>query len=152
VITEVPADRVRFEDGRPAALDGERLGLPTQIIRTPAGGVWAVYGVGEQAVVVHPGGAMRGPTDEVGQRLAAVVADRGRSDADRDAAATLLELVAGADDPGSAAVPQPYGERADVPRSVADTGLPPTYPISGPYNRPGEPDPDPEPPPPRERP
>jgi hypothetical protein len=49
-------------------------------------------------------------------------------------------------------VPEPYGERTDVPRSVRETGLPPTYRLTGPYNRPGEPDPPAEPAPPRPKP
>jgi hypothetical protein len=149
VITEYPADQVRYEHGHPVAVGDQRLGVPTQLIEMPGGGVWAVYAVGEHALVVHPGGAMLGTPAEVSRRLAAVVVDDDRARPDRRAAATLLELVGAADDQGSAAVPQPYGERTDVPRSVSETGLPPTYPISGPYNRPGEPDPDAEPPPPR---
>lgn len=139
--TDFPRDSVRFEHGHPVSLDDQTLGVPTQLIRTPAGGVWALYGIGEHALVVHPGGAMRGSADEVGHRLATMVGDDGRSDDDRHAAATLLELVGASDDPGRAAVPRPYGESTEVPRSVGETGLPPSYPISGPYNRPGEPDP-----------
>jgi len=149
VITDVPADQVRFEGGVPVAVGDQPLGVATQLIHTPEGGVWAVYGVGEQALVVHPGGAMRGPPAEVSRRLAAVVVDEHHSRADRRAAATLLELVGAADDAGSEAVPEPSGERGDVPRSIHDTGLPPTYSISGPTNRPGEPAPEAEPPPPQ---
>jgi hypothetical protein len=152
VTTDFPADRVRFEEGVPVAVGDQPLGVATQLIHTREGGVWAVYGIGEEALVVHPGGAMLGPPAEVSRWLASAVVDDHRDRDDRRAAATLLELVGATDDAGSGAVPEPYGEREDVPRSIHETGLPPTYSISGPANRPGEPAPEAEPPPPRPRP
>jgi hypothetical protein len=149
---EYPADAITFVDGRPTAVGEQRLGSPTQLIRTRAGRVWAVYGIGEEALVIHPGGAMRGPAAELSRRLGAIAQGDGRDGDDRQAAATLLELIGAADDSGRAAVPEPYGERTDVPRSVRETGLPPTYRLTGPYNRPGEPDPPAEPAPPRPKP
>jgi hypothetical protein len=142
LITDHPPDQVRYEAARPVALGEQELGLPTQLIRTPAG-VWAVYAIGEQALVVHPEGAMQGPPEEVSRRLASIVVDAGRNRADRRAAATMMELVGAAEDPGVAGVPQPYGERTDVPRAPSASGAAPpaSYPISGPYNRPGDPPP-----------
>ena len=120
---------VRFEGGRPVAVGEQELAQPTQMIRTPAGGTWALHAVGEEVVVVHPGGAVRGPAVEVAGWLRAAAGGRGGSDDDRQAASSLLAFVAGGDDPGTA---------EDVPRSIAggEVDLPRSYPLSGPTNSP----------------
>ena len=73
-----------------------------------------------------PAGALRGSPDELRTRLAAVAADEGRDDADRDAARSFLPFLGG-DDPGAA---------TDVPRSRVEQGPPPTYDLSDERNTP----------------
>jgi hypothetical protein len=131
VIVDYPRDRLRFREGVPVAAGDQELASPTRVERTP-GGYWALYQVGDQVLVVHPGGAMQGPPDEVGERLRGIAGDTGRGADDRAAASAFLTLTDPAtDNPGKAGA---------VPRSPsAETGLPPTYPLSGPRNAPGGP-------------
>ncbi|HEV3464598.1 MAG TPA: hypothetical protein VG846_11530, partial [Actinomycetota bacterium] len=78
-------DAVRYEGDRPVAVGDLRLAQPTRMATTSAG-FWGLYLVGDQILVVHPGGALRGPAPEVQARLAAIAADEERDDADRVAA------------------------------------------------------------------
>jgi hypothetical protein len=129
VIADFGQGEVRWEGDRPVAVGEQELALPTRIVRTP-GGFWAAYGSGDEVLVVHPGGAFRGETAEVRERLQGIVGDQGRDDADRDAAASFLPLL-GDDDPGAA---------QDVPRSAVESGgSPPTYRLSDPTNSPPNP-------------
>jgi hypothetical protein len=118
-------DAVRYEHDRPVAVGDLRLAQPTRMATTSAG-FWGLYEAGDQVLVVHPAGALRGPADEVRDRLAAVAADQGRDDADREAARSLLPFLGG-DDPGAA---------AGVPRSRVEQGPPPTYDLSDETNTP----------------
>ena len=118
-------DAVRYEHDRPVAVGDLRLAQPTRMATTSAG-FWGLYEAGDQVLVVHPAGALRGPADEVRDRLAAVAADQGRDDADREAARSLLPFLGG-DDPGAA---------TDVPRSRVEQGPPPTYDLSDETNTP----------------
>lgn len=131
MIVDYPRERLRWADGVPVAAGDQELASPTRVERT-SGGYWALYQVGDQVLVVHPGGAMQGPLDEIGERLRGIAGDTGRGADDRGAAASFLTLTdPAADDPGKA---------RDVPRSPSeDTGLPPTYPLSGPRNVPAGP-------------
>jgi hypothetical protein len=119
---------VRYEGDRPVAVGDLRLAQPTRMATTSAG-FWGLYEVGDEVLVVHPGGALRGPADEVRGRLAALAAESGRDDADREAAGSLLPFLGG-DDPGAA---------TDVPRSRVEQGPPPTYGLSDERNEPGTP-------------
>lgn len=132
MIVDYGPNHLRYEQGQPVAAGEQELASPTQVVRTPAGGYWAVYSVGDEVLVVHPGGAMQGPPDELGARLRDIAGDSNRGGDDRAAAATFVAFVdPDVDDPGKA---------RDVPRSLsAETGLPPTYPLSGPRNAPGGP-------------
>jgi hypothetical protein len=125
VITEYDPDAVRWQGDRPAAVDDLELGQPTRIAGA-APALWALYAVGDEVVVVHPGGALRGRAGDVAGRLRELAGDRGASDQDRQAAGSLLAFL-GADDPGAA---------ADVPRSQAETGPPAAYWLSDRRNAP----------------
>jgi hypothetical protein len=118
-------DAVRYEHDRPVAVGDLRLAQPTRMATTSAG-FWGLYEAGDQVLVVHPAGALRGPADEVRDRLAAVAADQGRDDADREAARSLLPFLGG-DDPGAA---------TGVPRSRVEQGPPPSYDLSDETNTP----------------
>jgi hypothetical protein len=118
-------DAIRYEHDRPVAVGDLRLAQPTRMATTSAG-FWGLYEAGDQVLVVHPAGALRGPADEVRDRLAAVAADEGRDDADREAARSFLPFLGG-DDPGAA---------TGVPRSRVEQGPPPTYDLSDETNTP----------------
>jgi hypothetical protein len=118
-------DAVRYEGDRPVAVGDLRLAQPTTMVTTSAG-FWGLYEAGDQVLVVHPAGALRGSPDQLHARLAAVAADEGRDDADRDAARSFLPFLGG-DDPGAA---------TDVPRSRVEQGPPPTYDLSDERNTP----------------
>jgi hypothetical protein len=118
-------DDVRYEGDRPVAVGDLRLAQPTRMAATSAG-FWGLYEVGDQVLVVHPGGAVRGPAAEVRSRLAGIAADEGHDDADREMARSFLPFLGG-DDPG----PGP-----EVPRSRVEQGPPPTYDLSDERNTP----------------
>ena len=110
---------VRYEGDRPVAVGDLRLAQPTRMAATSAG-FWGLYEAGDEVLVVHPAGAVRGPAAEIGAWLAAIAGDEGRDDADRETARSFLPFLGG-DDPGAA---------ADVPRSRVEQGPPPTYDLS----------------------
>jgi hypothetical protein len=118
-------DAVRYEHDRPVAVGDLRLAQPTRMATTSAG-FWGLYEAGDQVLIVHPAGALRGPADEVRDRLAAVAGDQGRDNADREAARSFLPFLGG-DDPGAA---------TGVPRSRVEQGPPPTYDLSDETNTP----------------
>jgi hypothetical protein len=122
---DLGGDAVRYEGDRPVAVGDLRLAQPTRMATTSAG-FWGLYEAGDQVLVVHPAGALRGSPDELRSRLAAIVADEGRDQADRDAARSFLPFLGG-DDPGAA---------TDVPRSRVEQGPPPTYDLSDERNIP----------------
>jgi hypothetical protein len=121
-------DAVRYEGDRPVAVGDLRLAQPTRMVTTTEG-FWGLYDVGEEVLVVHPAGAVRGSADQVRARLAALAADEGRDSADREAARSFLPFLGG-DDPGAA---------TDVPRSRVEEGPPPTYTLSDERNTPPTP-------------
>ena len=121
-------DAVRYEGDRPVAVGDLRLAQPTRMATTSAG-FWGLYEAGDQVLVVHPAGALRGSPDELRTRLAAVAADEGRDEADRETARSFLPFL-GDDDPGAA---------TDVPRSRVEQGPPPTYTLSDERNTPPAP-------------
>ena len=118
-------DAVRYEGDRPVAVGDLRLAQPTRMASTSAG-FWGLYEVGDEVLVVHPGGALRGRADQVRARMAEIAADEGRDEADRETARSFLPFLGG-DDPGAA---------ADVPRSRVEEGPPPTYDLSDERNIP----------------
>jgi hypothetical protein len=123
--TDLGGDAVRYEGDRPVAVGDLRLAQPTRMATTSAG-FWGLYEAGDEVLLVHPAGAVRGPAAEVRSRLAAIVADEGRDEADRETARSFLPLLGG-DDPGPA---------TDVPRSRVEEGPPPTYDLSDERNTP----------------
>jgi hypothetical protein len=123
-------DAVRYEGDRPVAVGDLRLAQPTRMATTSAG-FWGLYEAGDEVLVVHPAGALRGPPDQVRERLAAIAADEGRDRADRESARSFLPFLGG-DDPGAA---------ADAPRSRVEAGPPPTYTLSDERNAPPNPEP-----------
>jgi hypothetical protein len=125
MITEYERGALRFEGGRPLAAGDQPLAQATRIVQTGTG-FWGLFVVGDQLVVVHPGGALRGPSGALGERLRAMAADQARSDEDREALASFLPFLGG-DDPGKA---------GDAPRSRVEEGVPPTYWLSGMTNSP----------------
>jgi hypothetical protein len=118
-------DAVRWEGDRPVAVGDLRLAQPTRMATTSAG-FWGLYEAGDEVLLVHPTGALRAPADQVRARLAAIAADEGRDQADREAAGSFLPFLGG-DDPGAA---------TDVPRSRVEQGPPPTYDLSDETNTP----------------
>jgi hypothetical protein len=123
--TDLGGDAVRYEGDRPVAVGDLRLAQPTRMATTSAG-FWGLYEAGDEVLIVHPAGAARGPAGEVRSWLAAVAADEGRDDADRETASSFLPFL-GDDDPGPA---------QDVPRSRVEEGPPPTYDLSDERNTP----------------
>jgi hypothetical protein len=116
---------VRYEGDRPVAVGDLRLAQPTRMATTSAG-FWGLYEAGDEVLVVHPAGARRGPAAEIGAWLAAIAADDGRDDADRETARSFLPFLGG-DDPGGT---------GEVPRSRVEQGPPPTYDLSDERNTP----------------
>ena len=123
--TDFDGDAVRYEGDRPVAVGDLRLAQPTRMATTSAG-FWGLYEAGDEVLLVHPAGALRGPADQVRDRLAAIAADEGRDEGDRETARSFLPFLGG-DDPGAA---------ADVPRSRVEQGPPPTYDLSDERNTP----------------
>jgi hypothetical protein len=118
-------DAVRWEGDRPVAVGDLRLAQPTRMATTSAG-FWGLYEAGDEVLLVHPTGALRGPADQVRARLAAIAADEGRDQADRETARSFLPFLGG-DDPVAATA---------VPRSRVEEGPPPTYDLSDETNTP----------------
>jgi hypothetical protein len=127
---DLGGDAVRYEGDRPVAVGDLRLAQPTRMATTSTG-FWGLYGAGDEVLLVHPAGAVRGPADEVRSRLAAIAADEGRDEADRETARSFLPFL-GDDDPGAA---------ENVPRSRVEQGPPPTYTLSDERNAPPAPEP-----------
>jgi hypothetical protein len=125
MITEYQRDALRFEGGRPVAAGDQPLAQATRVVRTTAG-YWGLFVAGDHVVVVHPGGALRGPSGELRERLRAMAGDQALAGEDREAVASFLPFL-GADDPGKA---------EDAPRSRVEDGPPPTYWLSGMTNSP----------------
>ena len=123
--TDFDGDAVRYESDRPVAVGDLRLAQPTRMATTSAG-FWGLYEAGDEVLLVHPAGALRGPADQVRARLAAIAADEGSDQADRETAGSFLPFLGG-DDPGAA---------TDVPRSRVEQGPPPTYDLSDETNTP----------------
>jgi hypothetical protein len=122
---DLGGDAVRYEGDRPVAVGDLRLAQPTRMATTSAG-FWGLYEAGDEVLLVHPTGALRGPADQVRARLAAIAADEGRDQADRETARSFLPFLGG-DDPGAA---------TDVPRSRVEQGPPPSYDLSDETNTP----------------
>jgi hypothetical protein len=125
MITHLDADAVRYEGDRPVAAGDQQLAQATVTART-AGGVWGLYAAGDEVVVVHPAGAMRGRPEDVRAELEGIAGDQARAGEERQAVGSLLPYLGG-DDPG---------EATEVPRSQVEAGPPPTYWLSGDRNAP----------------
>jgi hypothetical protein len=125
MIVHLDADAVRYEGDRPVAAGDQQLTQPTALART-AGGFWGLYAAGDEVVVVHPGGAMRGRPDDVRAELLGMAGDQARAGEERQAVGALLPYLGG-DDPGKA---------AGASRSRVEEGTPPTYWLSDERNAP----------------
>ncbi|HZD73906.1 MAG TPA: hypothetical protein VE776_08490 [Actinomycetota bacterium] len=125
MVTEYQRDALRFEGGRPVAAGEQGLAEPTRAVRTGSG-FWGLFAAGEDLVVVHPAGALRGHAGEVRERLEEMATQSGLDAEDREAVTSFLPFL-GSDDPGAA---------EDVPRSRAQEGVPPTYWLSSTMNAP----------------
>src|ERR671923_507214 len=98
-----PPAKIRCAGDRPVALLGVRvalsfrqvdlpLGMPTTSARTGRG-TWALYPLGAEVVVVHPDGAVSGPTAEVAAEVGRLAAREGQGELDRQAAKTIQQLL-----------------------------------------------------------
>jgi hypothetical protein len=125
MVTEYQPDALRFEGGRPVAVGEQGLAEPTRAVRTRSG-LWGMFAVGEDLVMVYPAGALRGHPGEVRERLEEMAAEGGLDAEDREAVISFLPFL-GRDDPGAA---------EGVPRSRVREGVPPTYWLSGTMNAP----------------
>jgi hypothetical protein len=125
MITHLDADAVRYEGGRPVAAGDQELTQPTVTARTGSG-VWGLYAAGDEVVVVHPAGAMRGRPGDLRAELEGIAGDQARAGEERQAVGSLLPYLGG-DDPGTV---------ADIPRSQVEAGPPPTYWLSDDRNAP----------------
>jgi hypothetical protein len=125
MITHLDADAVRYEGDRPVAAGDQELTQPTVTART-ASGVWGLYAAGDEVVVVHPAGAMRGRPGDLRAELEGIAGDQARAGEERQAVGSLLPYLGG-DDPGTV---------ADIPRSQVEAGPPPTYWLSDDRNAP----------------
>ena len=99
-------ERLRYNSERPTAIcdillaTGPRsyrsgdisLGTPTASARTQRG-LWALYPVGEEAVVAHPGGAVAGPPAEVAAALDRLVSADGHEPLERHVIQTLRRFL-----------------------------------------------------------
>ena len=128
--TDFDPGEVAFEGSRPVRVGDAELAQATRTATTGRG-FWGLYAVGEEVVVVHPGGATRGRPGAVADRLRRLAGDEGGTDADRRVAESFLPFLGG-DDPGRA---------PDPSRSRAETGPPPTYWLSDQRNAPPAPEP-----------
>jgi hypothetical protein len=128
--TDFDADAVRYQGDRPVAVGDLRLATPTRMASTPAG-FWGLDDAGDEVLVVHPTGAIRGPADQVLARLDALAGDERVDGLDRDVARSFLPFLGG-DDPGAA---------TNAPRSRVEAGPPPTYTLSEERNAPPAPEP-----------
>jgi hypothetical protein len=125
MVTEYRTDALRFEGGRPVAAGEQALAEPTRAVRTGTG-FWGLFAAGDELVVVHPGGALRGRAAEVRERLEQMATEGGLEAEDREAVTSFLPFL-GRDDPGAA---------GETPRSHVRQGVPPTYWLSGTMNAP----------------
>ena len=131
-----PPAKIRCAGDRPVALLGVRvalsfrqvdlpLGMPTTSARTGRG-TWALYPLGAEVVVVHPDGAVSGPTAEVAAEVGRLAAREGQGELDRQAAKTIQQLLTG-DGADRAGPPGRLGARTwSIPAKA--------YWLSGPYN------------------
>jgi hypothetical protein len=124
VITHFDADAVRWEGDRPVTVGDQQLTQPTFMARV-AGGYWGLYAAGDDVVVVHPAGALRGRPRDVRAALEGIADDQRRAGDERRAARSLLPFLGG-DDPG----------KAQAPRSQAEAGPSPAYRLSDERNAP----------------
>jgi hypothetical protein len=131
-----PPGKIRYQGNRPVALLGGRvpassfrlvelpLGMPTSSARTSRG-TWALYPLGSEVLVVHPGGAVSGPPAEVAAEVGRLAAREGQGELDRQAAKTIQHLLTG--DGADRAGPRRLGTRTwSIPAKA--------YWLSGPYN------------------
>ena len=130
MISEYEPQAISWQGDRAVKVGDLELGQATRVVGTGRG-AWGLYAVGDQVVVVHPGGAVRGRAGDVAARLRELAGAEGLAGDERQAAGSFLPFLGG-DDPGAA---------GEVPRSQAEAGMPPTYWLSGGRNEPPAPEP-----------
>jgi hypothetical protein len=119
MIIHFDADAVSYREGRPVAVADQQLTQPTAMART-GGGFWGLYAAGDEVVVVHPAGAVRGRPADVRAELEGIVGDQGRDDAERQAVAALLPFLGRAGEaPVAVRTAPPAGRPGGVGRRVA---------------------------------
>jgi hypothetical protein len=108
MVVHFPREQLRYNSERPTAIcdvllaTGPRsyrsgdiaLGTPTTSARTRRG-LWALYPVGEEVVVAHPGGAVAGPPAEVAATLDRLVAADGHEPLERQVVQALRRFLVG---------------------------------------------------------
>ena len=122
---DLSGDAVRYEGDRPVAVGDLRLAQPTRMATTSAG-FWGLYEVGDQVLVVHPAGAVRGSVSRGPGPAGRHRRRRGRRRG-RPGDGPLVPALPGRRRPGR-------GHRR--PRSRVEQGPPPTYDLSDERNTP----------------
>ena len=106
MVVHHPRERLRYNSERPTAIGDVLvatgpawfrsvdvpLGTPTTSARTRRG-LWALYPVGEEVVVAHPGGAIAGPAAEVAAALDRLAAVDGRDPLERQVVHALRRFL-----------------------------------------------------------
>ncbi len=137
MVVHYPRERLRYNSERPTAISdvllatgpgsyrsGDiALGTPTTSARTRRG-LWALYPVGEEVLVTHPGGAIAGPPHQVAAALDRLAAVDGHDQLERQVVQTLRDFLV--DDPPEAVAGVRRWSRPAV-----------GYRLSGPANQPG---------------
>jgi hypothetical protein len=138
MVVHYPRERLRYNSERPTAISdvllatgpgsyrsGDiALGTPTTSARTRRG-LWALYPVGEEVLVTHPGGAIAGPPHQVAAALDRLAAVDGHDQLERQVVQTLRDFLV--DDPPEAVAGVRRWSRPAV-----------GYRLSGPRNQPGQ--------------
>ena len=137
MVVHYPRERLRYNSERPTAIGDVLLatgpgsyrsvdiplGVPTASARTRRG-LWALYPVGDEVVLAHPGGAIAGPPHQVAAALDRLAAVDGRDPLEQQVVQALRPFLA-----GDRTQTHPGARRWSRP-AVA-------YWISGPRNQPG---------------
>jgi hypothetical protein len=131
-----PPAKVHYEGEEPVALLGVRVAPSYRLVDLPLGppttsarserGTWALYALGAEVVVVHPDGAVSGPSADVAAEVGRLAAQERQGELDRQAARTIQHLLVGVGADG-AGLPRKLGARTWSTPATA-------YWLSGPDN------------------
>jgi hypothetical protein len=150
MVVHYPRERLRYNSERPTAIcdvllaTGPRsyrsgdisFGTPTTSARTPRG-LWALYPVGEEVVVAHPGGAIAGPPRQVAAALDRLAVN-GRDPLERQVVQAFRHFLPGDQAEAPEGVRRPSQPRSRLRAIPGDGRLRPTQPeaIPAPAQRP----------------